>query len=319
MFKCNCIRRDLAVVRWRTHPLGQYDLSFALTTGWIMRCLVPLLISAIALSSLCRAAYGQGMVVIPKLSVGSSDSAALKTKWNTGSEIDRGGFDLDLVGSMSPTVSNRFWGEATKSLVSGTRLTLDDSRGSAYTELGQVHSGSWRLVVATTLAVSTDEKSGEARADSAQTASALARFAAGGGNLSIGGNRPIVLAKLGGYTRGGLFFMPRAWLNVPSLSSAQGVTDYGGELAASLLVQRYANDESPFLTFELRGGIASGSREFHQSLQRTSTRSFGFAVPSVTVAVRDQINLSLSTLMGELVKGDPVISLSLSLLPKRAQ
>jgi hypothetical protein len=56
--------------------------------------------------------------------------------------------------------------------------------------------------------------------------------------------------------------------------------------------------------------VATGSRDFHTALNRRSTSAFGFAVPSVTLAVRDQINLLLSTLLGELVDGDPVISLS---------
>lgn len=256
----------------------------------------------------------QSLLVVPDLSVGSESSST--TSWLTGPS--RGGVDFDLVGSMSPEISERFWGEATSSILPGSTIGVGSDRAAIYTEIGKVLSGSWRVFVGSALSVATDEDESSEETAAEPENSGLARFIAGGGSLSLGGVRPIVLAKLGEYNRGGLFALPRAWLNVPTLTSAEGIGDYGAEMAGSMLVQRHGNDEKPFLTLEVRGGLVAGSGDFYTNIGRSAGKAFTYIAPSLTVRVRDQINVGVSTIVSNaIVKGDPTFTLSITLLNRK--
>jgi hypothetical protein len=262
-----------------------------------------------------QGARSQHLLNIPDLSVAADTTLESVSVQGT---TRRGGVDFDLVGSMSPSVSERFWGETRASLLPGSSLGLASGRGSIFTEIGQVLSGSWRISIGSALAIASDDSAGAA-ADSAQEMTAgFGRFVAGGGNLALQGVRPVVLAKLGEYNRGALFFTPRAWVNVPELSSAEGISDYGGELAGSLLLQRHDNRAKPFLTLELRSGLVIGSNTFYQTIGRTKDKGFAYLAPTLTLTLDEQINIGVSSFISGAFEGENTVTLRLTLLNKKS-
>lgn len=223
---------------------------------------------------------------------------------------------ITLVGPMSSAASEIFWMENRKSLLPGSSIGLGTGRGAIHTELAEVLSGAWRFSAGTTLAVATDDSAAATDAEPEEMSSGFGRFVAGGGNLSLQGIRPLVLANFGVHTGGALLFIPRAWLNIPELSSATGVSDYGGELAASILLQRRDNDENPFLSFEVRGGLVAGSTEFYETIGRTEDESFAYLAPSLTFTLQDQVNIGVSTFISDAFEGEKTMTLRLTLLNK---
>lgn len=274
----------------------------------------PAAFALIALSVIsfpADSASAQSLLVIPDLSAGADETL------HPNATPRRGGVGFDLVGSMSPRVSERFWGEASSSILPGSSIGLGDASASIYTEIGQVLSGSWRIAVGTTIAIAGEETEGMDEEHSTGDADlGLNRFIAGGGSVALSGVRPIVLAKLGEYLRGGLIVAPRVWANTPTLSSARGITDYGGELAGSVLLQRHDNAEHPFLTLEVRGGVVAGSDRFYQTIGWTAGDHFAYIAPTLTAALREQVNVGVSAFFSEVTDGDPTITLGFTLLNK---
>lgn len=251
---------------------------------------------------------GQSLLVIPDL--------------NPAGVVERGDISatqclvVEWLPPLSPEASEIFWTERRKSLLPGSGIALGTGRGAVYTELAEVLSGSWRFSTGTTLAVAAGDSATPAESEAKQVSTAFGRFVAGGGNLALQGTRPLVLANFGEHTGGALLLIPRVWLNVPELSSADGISDYGGEAAASILLQRRDNNSNPFLNFEVRGGIVIGSTEFYETIGRTEHERFAYLAPSLTFALQDQVNFGVSTFISRAFKDEKTVTLRLNLLNK---
>jgi hypothetical protein len=151
-----------------------------------------------------------------------------------------------------------------------------------------------------------------------QVEAGFSRFLAGGGALSVQGIRPLARFQAGGYTRGAFVFAPRGWVNIPQLASSEDVDNYGGEVALSFLLQRYSNTgKEPFLNLEVRGSWAGGSDEFYQSIGRENTVAFLYIVPSISLAVEERVNVSISTFIAsKFATDDGGVRVTFSLLNK---
>lgn len=258
---------------------------------------------------------GQTLLVIPDLNPKGVVEVAGENRRMKSATIQDVFFKW--VPPISSEASQVFWAENQKALLPGSSIGLGTGRGALHTELGQVLSGAWRFSAGTTLAVAKDD-SEETTTDPAddETTSGFGRFVAGGGNLSLQGIRPFILANLGEHTGAALLFIPRAWLNVPELSSATGISDYGGEAAASVLFQRRDNKQNPFLTLELRGGVVAGSTEFYETVGRTEDKGFAYVAPSLTFTLQDQVNIGVSTFISGAFKDAKTMTLRLTLRNK---
>lgn len=224
---------------------------------------------------------------------------------------------FQLMPPISSCASEVFWAEERKSLLPGSSVGVGTGRAAIYTEIGKVLSGAWRFSAGTTLSVAARDSAGSTEPEQKPATTGFGRFVAGGGNLSLQGIRPLVLANFGEHTGGALLFLPRAWLNVPELSSAEGISDYGGEAAASVLLQRRDNLRNPFLSLEVRGGIVVGSSEFYETIGRTGQESFSYLAPSLTFALQDQVNIGVSTFISSAFKNQKTVTLRLTLLNKK--
>lgn len=257
-------------------------------------------------------AMGQSLLVIPDMGAAEATKftpgASARMKCDTTNHVR-------LIGSMNADQSECFWGESRASVLPGVTFGFGSDRGAIYTELGKVLSGPWRVSVGTVLAVANDDAKAPADTDSEELSSGFARFVAGGGNLSLQGSRAIITAK-SAYNGAVLLFAPRGWLNVPQLSSATGITDYGGEAAVSLLLQRRDNKNKPFLAFELRSGIVAGSDDFYETVGRISNKPFTYLAPTLTFALQDQVNIAVSSFTSSAFEGEPAVTLKLTLVNK---
>lgn len=307
------------------------------TTGWTVAS------AALIFAFSAPDAPAQSLLVIPDLAQGV-DSVAVKqrarARYMRGKGANEEGaraaetaaaaalsdparWDIDLVGEMSPATSERFWGEAQSGILPGSTIGLGSGNAAIYTEVGHVLSGAWRLSVGTTVAVAEEEVNEEPEAQQQdETPLGLNRFIAGGGSLSLQALRPIWLIQAGQYSRLGVIGIPRAWVNLPQLTSAENVDNYGWEAAASVLYQRQQNDSTPFLTIELRGGLAAGSEAFYQGIGHDDASSFVYLAPTVTISVVDQVNIGASYFWSPDLDSPGGIRLNLSLLnnsgdPKR--
>jgi hypothetical protein len=263
--------------------------------------------SLVAAATLSPSLSAQSLLVIPDLSRGSYQEPLAPG-------VVPASVDFDAIGVMDEVLSERFWGEASTKLLPGSRIALGSGEAALYTEIGAVNSGPWRFAVGTTLAVAGEEEETDESAPAEENA-ARNRFVAGGGSLSLQGIRPLVLAQLGQYSRGGLLFVPRGWINLPELTSSDDITDYGGELAGAVILQRHRNDGERFMTLETRSGWVYGSGDFYESVGLGDGSSFLYVAPTLTLAIQEQVNIGVSTFLTEGVK--PSFRLSLSLLSKK--
>lgn len=285
-----------------------------------------------------RSAGAQSLLVIPDLSRGVDTAVVAeiaraqhlrgKTNDTTGSEaaaraavqdvLAPGRWDADLVGEMRPEVSKQFWGEARSGILPGSSIGLGSGSAAIYTEVGHVLSGAWRFAVGTTVAIAEgDEETVEPEAQQeSEPPIGLNRFMAGGGSLSLQALRPIWLLQAGTYNRFGVVAAPRVWANLPQLTSAENVDDYGWDAAASLLYQRHQNNTTPFLTVELRGGLVAGSSAFYQAVGRDDASRFTYLAPTVTVSIVEQVNIGASYFWSPDLDSPGGIRLNLSLLNK---
>jgi hypothetical protein len=249
-----------------------------------------------------------------KRSITAADSAveiaAATTRYN-----DTWVFDPDFVGAMDSLTSQRFWGEARSGILPGANLGLGSDNAAIYTELGHVLSGSWRVAVGTTIsATDTDSDSTETERNPS-----LDRFIAGGGSLSIQALRPLFLFEWWDMNRGAIILAPRAWVNIPTLSSADGVDDYGGELGVAAIYQRQNNANQPFLTAEMRFGWVAGSNAFYAGIGDADASNFVYWAPSLTLSVIDQVNIGVSTFLNSDLVETPSLRVNLTLLNKKKQ
>jgi hypothetical protein len=232
----------------------------------------------------------------------------------------------------------KVWGSQVRVLPSAT-LSPGSKDASLFTELGAQLSGGWRFVLGTTLSVETgsgsDQTSDEvvpAQDDSDPEEASdreFRKFVAGGGNVSLAAMRPFGrwTGDLGTHL---LFFVPRAWANIPALGSAENVSNFGGELIAEYQYQRYGNrpvastatdqnnEPLPFLTFHVDVGIAHGTRSFFRGIGRTNRSAFAFVSPSLSFLVQDQVKLGVSYFFGPNdFRSHQNLSVSLSVVPKQ--
>lgn len=245
----------------------------------------------------------QGTLTVPNLSRGveGSGQQAMEAPGDAGVRGDTTGKTRKHQAGWRRNVSfltadsaEAFWGHSGRKLLPASDIAVGAKSAASTTELGAVLSGLWRVAVATTLATSEADTSATNDADETKE-TALSRFLAGGGGLSVQATRPLLVASLGRFTKGALMFAPRAWVNVPRLAPSDNVENYGGELAGSVLLQRFSNEGEPFLTAELRGGLVSGSKGFDESLGLSGASNFWYMVPTLRLAFLDHFALALST------------------------
>lgn len=300
------------------------------TPGWTLAS------AALMLAFSASSAPAQSLLVIPDLSKGVDTTAQrqqavnsyLETKPADTAGAEAAGreavealknparWDVDFVGEMAPDVSERFWGEAQSGILPGSSIGLGSGNAAIYTEVGHVLSGAWRLSVGTTVAVAEEEEEDDdpEAQQQAETPLGLDRFISGGGSLSLQALRPLWLIQAGQYSRLGVIGIPRAWVNLPQLTSSDDVDDYGWEAAASLLYQRHRNEGSPFLTVEVRGGLAAGSTAFYEGIGHDEASKFVYLAPTVTVSLVDQVNVGASYFWSPDLDSPGGIRLNLSLL-----
>jgi hypothetical protein len=283
-------------------------------------------------------ADAQSLLVIPDLSRGVDTTVVAeiaraeylegKANDSTGAEaaaraavqdvLAPGRWDADLVGEMSPEVSKQFWGEARSGILPGSSIGLGSGSAAIYTEIGHVLSGAWRFAVGTTVAIAQEDEETEEPGvqQEAETPIGLNRFMAGGGSLSLQVLRPVWLLQAGTYNRFGVVAAPRVWANLPQLTSAENVDDYGWDAAASFLYQRHQNNDTPFMTVELRGGLVAGSPAFYQAIGHDDAGKFLYLAPTVTISIVEQVNIGASYFWSPDLDSPSGIRLNLSLLNK---
>lgn len=232
--------------------------------------------------------------------------------------LEPGRWDIDLVGEMRPEISKQFWGEARSGILPGSSIGLGSGSAAIYTEIGHVLSGTFRFAVGTTVAIAEgdEDEAQQGAQQQADTPPGLNRFIAGGGSVSLQALRPIWLIQAGTYNRLAVVAAPRVWANLPQLTSAKNVDDYGWDASTTLLYQRHQNDTSPFLTVELRGGVVAGSSAFYQGIGHDAASKFVYLAPTVTVAIAHQVNIGASYFWSPDLDSPGGIRLNLSLLNK---
>lgn len=207
------------------------------------------------------------------------------------------------------------WASPSASLLPSARVSPGTDRTALYTELGQAVSGGWRFVLGTALAVETtdEDEGGEAGAQQngekeEDPSTGFRRFVTGGGNLSFAAMRPLALQR-GESSDHLIVGLPRIWANIPTLSDADGVEDFGGEIAGEYIYQRYARPmtpggtladkpELPFLTLGVRTGVVMGTSDFYRTVGHTDESAFLYTVPSLNLQFENGVRLGVSYFWG---------------------
>jgi hypothetical protein len=210
-----------------------------------------------------------------------------------------------------------FWANDTTAILPGATLAPGSNEASIYTELASVLSGGWRFAVGTTLSVSTsgeDEEAAPENSDAAaqeeetDTETNFRRFTAGGGNLSLSGILPVALQN-GSYSSHMVFFVPRAWANIPGLSDTENVDNFGGEIAGEYQYHRYAREinadgtlgpraATPFLTLQVHGGLVHGTKPFYRSIGREEGEIFPYLAPTLSIVMQEKVKLGVTYFWG---------------------
>ena len=196
-----------------------------------------------------------------------------------------------------------FWNQQPTELLVGSRFAFAQEEATLHTELAAVLSGAWRFGLGTTLSV--DATKEDATEDPAATAEddeaaekAFKTFLIGGGNVSLQAVRPIAI-RADSYNAQFLFLAPRAWVNVPTIGVTENVDNGGAEIGAEYQYHRLRTDNrSPFLVFQLRGGLAFGTSQFHESLGRTSHSAFAYLAPALNFVVQDRVKIGVLGFVG---------------------
>lgn len=190
------------------------------------------------------------------------------------------------------------------SLLPAASVSPGSDRTALFTELAQALSGGWRFSLATALAVETkeDEEAAEDEAsdEAADAETGFRRFLAGGGNLSLAATRPMAL-RGGTFTNQLLFFSPRVWSNLPTLSDADAIEDFGGEIGAEYQYLRYARSRSsdtrpelPFFAVQVHTGLVLGTNDFYRTIGHADERMFVYTVPTLNLQFENGVKLGVS-------------------------
>jgi hypothetical protein len=217
-------------------------------------------------------------------------------------KVRRGGLLTDLDAA-------RVWAR-TDGILPAASVSPGVERAAVYAELGEALSGAWRFVLGTALAVETAEQTDEAgTAQVEESDLGFRRFLAGGGSVSFAAMRPVAMHS-GSYADQLLFAVPRLWTNMPTLTPAEGINDYGGEMAAEYQYRRYARRmlvpgdtlgsraETPFLILQVRGGLVSGSNPFYRAIGRSELSSFPYVVPTLNLQFENGVRIGASWFYG---------------------
>lgn len=210
----------------------------------------------------------------------------------------------------SSTEAARFWGTSQVTVLPAASLVPSENSGTIFTELAAVLSAGWRFALSTTLSVGESDDGESVNADDgaqpASTGETFRRFLVGGGNVSFSAYRPIGTAA-GGAGAHTLFLIPRAWTNVPTLSTADNVSNFGGETALEYQYLRFkqewdgtqmgAASANPFLTLQIRIGVVSGSRAFYDAIGRPSG-TFMYTTPAVNLTFTDDVRVGAAYFYG---------------------
>ena len=255
--------------------------------------------------------HAQEILAVPSAREASRVRSAVATP-NRGTTLNALGIVSTTTDSTEKVKENEraywlaFWNQDPTELLSGARLAVGSDNGSLYTQLASIVSGRWKVNAATTLSAAKQESSeeeAETAADETTTdaddqKAAFQRFLAGGGNLSLGGVypfRPHYWDDAAGY----VFFVPRGWVDIPSLSNTDNVQSYGTDLGIELDYHRLSSEDgSPFLVFQLRGSVAVGSGAFYDGIGLSRHRPFVYAAPSVSFVARERVKFGVSGFIG---------------------
>lgn len=133
------------------------------------------------------------------------------------------------------------------------------------------------------------------------------RFVSGGGNLSFGAMRPLAL-KQGQTNDHVIVATPRVWANIPTLSNADAVEDFGGELSAEYMYLRYTRHmtpgglsdkpEMPFFALQVRTGLVMGTNSFYRTIGHADESLFLYTVPSLNLQFDNGVKLGVSYFYG---------------------
>lgn len=101
-----------------------------------------------------------------------------------------------------------------------------------------------------------------------------------------------------------LILSPRIWANLPALSDAQGVNDFGGEVAVDYQYRRYErgapsttradNAQVAFLTISTRVSLAGGTSAFHQTIGRSSSSLLPYVSPALNLNFQNGVRVGAS-------------------------
>jgi len=267
-------------------------------------------------------ARAQGVVPLPRpRAVAQSDVAEVRARTNNSPDSVRSARRRAAAWLARWNVltteegAARFWASDKIEILPAAALSPGSDKAAIYAELGSVITGAWRVAVGTTLAVATgngSESTGgtEAAADSEDdnADTEFQKFVAGGGNLSLSGIRPLALQN-GNYDSNMVFFIPRVWANVPSLSDADNVNNFGGELAVEYQYQRYARrmktdgtleemPDAPFITLQVRGGVVHGTNDFYRGIGRPSGGVFPYVSPTLSLVMAGTVKVGVTYFFG---------------------
>jgi hypothetical protein len=207
----------------------------------------------------------------------------------------------------------RFWQTRPVELLASATLAPGSEQTALFTELVGVLSGAWRVGLGTALAVglargsdgTVDEEPDPGDADDDGSA-AFRRFLAGGGNLSLAGYRPLLIGNASSSSHL-VLLIPRAWVDIPTLSSTERVESFGAEMAAEYQYHRYRSEwvddslsrsEVPFLTLHARLAAATGPRAFHHALGRSTSRPLLYTVPTLNLNFAEGVRVGASFFYG---------------------
>jgi hypothetical protein len=256
--------------------------------------------------------HGQEILAIPSARAASRVPRQVATESTRSALLSSMGIAPNTTDSTERLKENEraywltFWNQDPTTLLSGARLAVGSDNGSLYTQLASIVSGRWKVNAGTTLSAAkqgASDNEAQTAADEPSTETdeqkaAFQRFLAGGGNLSLSGVYPFKPHRWN-EAAGYVFFVPRGWVDVPSLSNTDNVKSYGTDLGVELDYHRLrSDDDSPFLVFQLRGSVALGSAAFYDGIGVSRHSVFVYAAPSVAFVAQDRVKLGVSGFIG---------------------
>lgn len=266
----------------------------------------------------------QTMLRIPDLSIGViQDTARLDSEWAFGHP----GFDVDAIGSMTPSDSEEFWSATGLQGFQGTRLSLLGlEKGSSYSEVAAYASGTMWFTLG--VAVTAPEGEADLEEDAAHAneavgeepsdLNAVRRLHEGGGTISIQALRPVYRVRIGGYSRLLATLGARASFDVDAFTGGPSTANaYAGDLLLSVLFQRLGNAQEDGLLLEVQMRYAPNwavSPSYLTSLGEGTKEDLFYVIPTAVWAFSEDFRVHVSSVLGEAVQGDPVFTVGLTFL-----